>query len=349
VIFAVVLANQQLSILLGLLAKNTMLVDHAGADLWIVPPHATVAQPGQRLSTQLLYQARSTPGVARAGALLLVGSSLTKPGGGSEAITLVGVDPDAMLGGPWNLVAGTADALRTADTLIFEDSQRARFGGLNLGSIREIAGHRIRVGGFVWGLLPFGPPYTFGQIDTVRTLGNVASDELNFVLVRVASGADVATVARELERRCPSALVYRRDRFHAQIVRQLLRDQLGVSFGTSTAFGLVIGFIIVALSMFSSVIDHLRELATLKALGLTDGELTRMLVAQSLCYAAVGSLLGLGLVGFMARAMSSATLTVIVPPWLVMTTPLVMGVLCMLASLVALRRVRRLEPGMVFR
>ena len=38
VVFAVVLAIQQLSILFGLLDKNTMFVDHARADVWIAPP-----------------------------------------------------------------------------------------------------------------------------------------------------------------------------------------------------------------------------------------------------------------------------------------------------------------------
>ena len=42
VMFAVVLSLQQLSILFGLLDKNTMLVDHAGADIWI-----THLKPGE--------------------------------------------------------------------------------------------------------------------------------------------------------------------------------------------------------------------------------------------------------------------------------------------------------------
>jgi putative ABC transport system permease protein len=279
----------------------------------------------------------------------MAGTSITKPGGGSEAITLVGVDLDTMLGGPWNLVAGDPRDLALPDTLFFEDSQRAKFGGLNLGSIREVGGYRIRVGGFVWGLQPFGPPYTFAQIDTARTLASVPSDQLNFVLVQVAPGANAAAVARELQVRCPTAEVISREAFHHRIVSQLLRDQLGVSFGTSTAFGLVIGFIIVSLSMFSSVIDNLREFGTLKALGLTNRDLSRMLFVQSLVYAAFGSLVGLGLVGFMARGISSANLAVIVPAWLVLITPAVMAVLCVIASFLALRRVRKLEPGMVFR
>jgi putative ABC transport system permease protein len=349
VVFAVVLAAQQLGVLFGLLQKNTMFVDNAGADLWIVPPGTTQTAPGQRMSTALLDQARATPGVAVAAPLLMIGTSVTKPGGGSEATTLVGFDLATGLGGPWNVVAGDVAALRAPDALFFEDAQREKFGGLNLGSVREVGGHKVRVVGFTWGLQPFGPPFSFADIDTVRDLGAVPADQLSFVLIKLAPGADRAAVAADLAARCPTATVIATPTFHATIVSTLLRQQLGITFGTSTAFGLIIGFIIVALSMFSAVLDNLRESGTLKAIGLTSWDLTRMLIVQSIGYALLGSLIGLGLVALMSAGIRGPNLIVIVPRTLVLATPIIMTVLCMLASVLALRRVRRLEPGMVFR
>ena len=51
----------------------------------------------------------------------------------------------------------------------------------------------------------------------------------------------------------------------------------------------------------------------------------------------------------MSAGIRSANLVVIIPRTLVLATPIIMAVLCMLASVLALRRVRKLEPGMVFR
>jgi putative ABC transport system permease protein len=215
--------------------------------------------------------------------------------------------------------------------------------------VREVGGHKVRVVGFTWGLQPFGPPFSFADIDTVRDLGAVPADQLSFVLIKLAPGADRAAVAADLAARCPTAKVIATPAFHATIVSTLLRQQLGITFGTSTAFGLVIGFIIVALSMFSAVIDNLREYGTLKAIGLTSWDLTRMLIVQSIVYALLGSLIGLGLVAAMSAGIRSANLVVIIPRTLVLATPIIMAVLCMLASVLALRRVRKLEPGMVFR
>ncbi len=349
VIFAVVLAAQQLGVLFGLLDKNTQFVDNSTAEVWIVPPGTTYANPGQKMSVALLNQARVTPGVAQASGLVMAGTTIRKPGGGAEALTLVGVDLDTMLGGPYNIVAGSTDVLRQADTMFFEDAVRDKLGGLNLGSIREVGGFQVRVGGFTWGLLPFGPPYTFASIDLARTIASIPSDQINFVLVKIAPGYTPEQVAQTLRANIDTAEVITKTAFHSKIVSQLLRDQLGISFGTSTAFGLIIGFIIVMLSMYSSVIDNLREFGTLKAIGLTNWDLMRMLAVQSVMYALVGSLIGLGLVSLMAQGISSAKLAVIVPPTLVIATPIIMTVMCLLASLLALSRVAKLEPGMVFR
>lgn len=158
VVFAVLLSVQQLSILFALLHKNTQFVDNCGADIWVVPPNTQLLQPGERLHIAVLTQARTTPGVLEAQPLLLTAATLRKPTGGSESISVVGVEVTSRLGRPWNVVAGDPRTLTMPDTMFFEDSQREKYGAMNLGSIREVNGHRVRVGGFTWGLVPFGPP-----------------------------------------------------------------------------------------------------------------------------------------------------------------------------------------------
>ncbi|HEX4475122.1 MAG TPA: ABC transporter permease [Polyangiaceae bacterium] len=349
VVFAVVLAVQQLSILFGLLEKNTMFVDSAGADIWLVPPNTELLQPGERMSETVLTLARTTPGVELAEPLLFTAGTLKKPNGGSEPVSLVGTTLPARLGGPWNIVAGDASAIAEPDTMFFEDSEREKYGGLNLGSIRELNGHRVRVGGFTWGLLPFGPAYCFGDIDLVRTLTTTPTDRANFVLVKTRPGADVFAVQRALAARVPEVLALTREQYSKSIVVNLLKQQLGMSFGISTSFGLIIGFVIVSLSMFSSVIDNLREFGTLKAIGCTNKDLTVLLLVQSVVYALIGSFVGLGVVTRVALAIRNPKLVPIIPNVILAIVPFVMLFLCIIASVLALSRIRKLEPAMVFR
>ncbi len=282
VVFAVLLSVQQLSILFALLHKNTQFVDNCGADIWVVPPNTQLLQPGERLHIAVLTQARTTPGVLEAQPLLLTAATLRKPTGGSESISVVGVEVTSRLGRPWNVVAGDPRTLTMPDTMFFEDSQSEKYGAMNLGSIREVNGHRVRVGGFTWGLVPFGPAYAFADADLARTLTGIASDRVSFVLVDVAPGTPVEDVRRALEHRLPEAMILTREQFHASIVTNLLKQQLGMSFGISTSFGLMIGLVIVSLSMFSSVLDNLREFGTLKAIGCTNLDLTVLLLVQLL-------------------------------------------------------------------
>jgi putative ABC transport system permease protein len=349
VIFATVLVNQQLGVLMGLLFKNTMLVENAGADIWIVSPGLESVIGGNRISMYTLNQARVAEGVAWAEPMAYGTANVSLPNGGSEAVSLIGTRLTHYGAGPWNMVAGDVEALEMPDTVIFEDSQRQKLGGLNLGSVRELSGHRVVVGGFTWGLLPFAPSYAFTEFDTARNILRIPSDQTTFVLVGVAEGADVNAVRDELARRLPELRVITRDDFRSSIVSYLIRAQLGISFGTSTAFAVIVGFVIVALSMFSAVVDNIREFGTLKAMGASNFDLAKLLFVQSIAYAVIGSIVGLFLVTRMAEGIRSANLVLVLPWWMYAGTFGFMTVLCIVASGLALLRVRNVEPGMVFR
>jgi putative ABC transport system permease protein len=349
VVFAVVLGVQQLSILLGLLDKNTTFVEHSGADVWIVPPGTTLLQPGPLLDDSVLARARTTKGVAVAEPLIFGGATIKKPNGGTEPVTQVGTALPASIGGPWSVVAGTADAIAATDTVIFEDSEREKFGNIDIGSLRELNGRQVRVGGFTWGLVPFGPAYAFAEINLARDLVRVPTNKMNFVLVKVRPGENIEEVRSALALRVPEHRVVLRTEYQKSIVSTLLREQLGASFATSTSFGLIIGFVIVALSMFSSVIDNLREFGTLKAIGCGNLDLSLLLFAQAAIYALLGSLIGLALVSQMTEGIRSPKLVPLVPVALMAgVAPLMLGI-CLVASLLGLSRIRKLEPGMVFR
>jgi putative ABC transport system permease protein len=350
VVFATLLANQQAGTFMGLLEKNTMLVANTRADVWIVPRTLPTLQQAAPMSISVLHRAQVTPGVAWAEPLAFGGASLKVPAGGTEQLTVVGTRLPRGAGGPWNIVRGSINDLREPGALFFENAERVKYGGMNLRSQRELNGRTVHAVGFTWGLIPFGPAYAFAEYDTARDLLGLERDQTNFVLVGARPGQSPEQLRDALRARLPDAQVLTSREFESKIRRYLLtQTAIGVSFGTSTLFGLLVGFVIVALTMFSSVIDNLREFGTLKAIGATNWDLAIILLVQSVLFALSGTLLGLALVSRIAEGIRSANLALILPPWLYLGTFAVMTLMCISASSLALIRVRRVEPGMVFR
>jgi putative ABC transport system permease protein len=352
VVFAVLLSNQQAATFLAIVNRNVMVVDaNPDVDIWITPPQTEILQPGKLLSQAPLNQARGMPGVAWAEPILIGGATISRPEGGSEQAVLIGTRGPAWKGGPFNMVAGSVDALAEPDSMIFEDSDREKFGGLNLGSVREVNGRRIKVVGFTWGLVPFGPSsYAFADFDLARQLMHTDADQSSVILVGVEPGVDHATVARELQKRMGTEQVSTREEFRRTLVNYMLtKTPIGVVLGSSTVIGLLVGFVMVALTMFSAVLDNLREFGTLKALGATTRDLVGLLWVQAILYGLLGAAVGSVLVGRLATATRSAQIAMQLPPLLLLSTAGIAVLMCIVASSVAVLRVRAIEPAMVFR
>ena len=350
VIFATMLANQALGTLFGLMQKFAMIERHADADIWLAPAGTQVLSGGKSISLSLVYAARAVEGVELAMPLLLGGGNIRLPNGGAEALQIIGSAAPHYLGGPWNLVQGRIEQMGQGDSIILEDSERENFGNLNLGSRREIAERLTTIVGFTYGLAGIGGSYAFTEFEYARELTNTPRDQTTFGLVKVKSGHDVNAVQQQLAQMMPEIMVLTKQKFDDMLIDNLLRvTPIGITFSAIAAFGVFVGFIIVSLSVFSAVSDNLREFGTLKAVGARSFDLAIILLAQSVIYAILGSIIGLGAATGIAKLIGSAKLFIIIPPWMIAGTFLLMIVLCATASIISLVRLWRVEPGMVFR
>lgn len=350
VVFAVLLGNFQAGTFLALLGKNRMFVENAQVDVWITPPGTRQFQGGKPLTDSQLNRARATAGVAWAEPLVVQTAALQLPSGGSEPVSLVGTRRPRFVGGPWNLVRGDTRSLLVPNGVIFEDSEREKLGGLNLGTLRELAGHKVQAVGFTWGLLPFAPAYAFAEQELAREVLKVAPDKHTFIMVGVEPGVPATVVRARLQDALEDTRVMTRDEYMKEILTYIITaTQIGLSFGLSTFMGVLVGMITVALSMFSSVIDNMRQFGTLKAIGSRTVDLALLLFTQAIIYGVLGSIIGLGAVAGMVEGMRNPQLTPVLLPEAFAITAVAMVGVCLAASLLALVRLIRIEPAMVFR
>ena len=351
VAFAVLMSNFQTALFLGLLLRNTMYVDRVEGDIWITPKNTQILEGNDgTIPKNVVSVARSVKGVAWSAPILMGSAGVKLPNGGQKSVRLVGTELPAARGGPFHIVAGKTSDLSLPDAMFFEDSRRELFGGLNLGSVREVRGHRVQVVGFTSGLVPFGPAYAFSSYDTVREILGTPNDETNYVLVGLAAGADLDDVVRRLQKTFPGQLAMARADLRWRTVLYILNESgIGQSIGMGVVMALLCGFAIVSLTMFSAVVDHVREFGTLKAIGATNVDLAKLLLAQAVTCALGGAAIGLAVVAQLVNAIRGPELPMALPSWLMGGTVVGMVVICVSASIMALLRVRAIEPAMVFR
>ena len=351
VAFAVILSNFQIALFLGLLLRNTMYVDRVEADVWITPKNTRILEGSDgTIPKNIVPVARSVKGVAWSAPILMGTGGLKLPDGGQKSVRLVGTElPDAK-GGPFHIVAGRTEDLALPDAMFFEDSRRETFGALNLGSVREVNGHRVQAVGFTSGLVPFGPAFGFASFNTAREILGRRADEVNYIMIGLAPGVEAKDVVARLQRTFPDQLVLTRQDLRLRTIFYILEESgIGQSIGMGVVMSLVCGFAIVALTMFSAVVDHVREFGTLKAIGATNGDLAKLLLAQAMACALAGAAIGEAIVAQLVTAVRGPELPLALPPWLMGATVLGMVVICVSASIMALLRVRAIEPAMVFR
>jgi putative ABC transport system permease protein len=113
--------------------------------------------------------------------------------------------------------------------------------------------------------------------------------------------------------------------------------------------GLIVGMVIVYQILFSDIANHLREYATLKAIGYSNFYLARVVMASALILAVLGFLPGFFLSIWMYDFVGAATF---LPLGMTLdrgiTVFLMIFGMCALAGLLAMRKLRDANPADMF-
>src|SRR5262249_14900290 len=143
VAFAVVLANLQGGLLIGLLGKTSLLVDYGGADIWVGHRHMNDVDVGSFIPERWIQRIRAVDGVACAEPYIVMFSQITMPDGKFESVVVVGSDPASLLGNAWVMAEGDARAiLDDPDGILVDICDAERLANCRVGDTREIAQRR---------------------------------------------------------------------------------------------------------------------------------------------------------------------------------------------------------------
>ncbi|MCD8503629.1 MAG: ABC transporter permease [Burkholderiaceae bacterium] len=358
----------------GMVADGKALLDNTGADMWVVQQDTLGPYAESSSINDDLYRGiASMPGVEQAANITYLTMQVRKGEADVRAMA-VGIaagEPGATPGWPPYLVAGRhitrghyeavadiatgfqiGDVIKirrnqytvvgltrrmvssSGDPMVFialKDAQEAQF----LKDNDAIWASRRRTESNP----AFNRPGVPGLLDAVID-SQSTNAFVNAVLVRLAPGYSPEDVARDIER-SKRLTVYTRADMEEILIGKLIATS-SKQIGMFLVILAIVSAAIVAFIIYSLTMDKIREIAVLKLIGTRNTTIASMIMQQAVA---------LGVIGFVVGRITASFAAPLFPKYvLLMPMDAVIGfvavmVICVLASLVAIRMALKVDPA----
>ena len=349
VVAIVFLVGQQLSILFGLLTYMSVLVDHSGADAWVMSANLRNADAGNLLPARYMDRIVGLAEVEWAEPVL-IGSGLFRTRNGSyESVRVVGTRRPRLTGGPWQFAQADERALLDLEAVTVDRLDLAKLGDPRLDQVTEIGDRRVRVGAVTEGVRGFQGTLVFASLDKVKEIARTPPGRYSAILVRLKPDADRAAALSRLRALLPECSVFSSQEL-SRLTRTyyLVNTGIGGSFGFSTLVAVLIGVVIIALTMYTSVLGRSRDFAVMRAIGGRRRDIAVVVISEALIVAGVGLFVGFMLLATLLNITGGSAipsyLPAEIPPLLAAGTLII----SLLGSMIALRVALKAEPASVF-
>lgn len=273
----------------GMLQDSVQRARGVGADVWIKPPGASaISLSGASMPGKILDYFRQQEHVTAAAGTLVI------PIGGISTVTGIDLAEFTSLSGPFKYLAG--GPFRGPDDLII-DEWYAEQSKKKVGDTVNILNHDYRVCGIVEaGKLA----RLFVPLPTLQELtGNTG--KISQAYLKLDDPKRTPDVIAALKKNLEDYTILSIEEFVSMFnVNNVpgLRAFIYVIIGLSV----VIGFLVVGLTMYTSVLERTREIGILKALGASPPDILTVIVRETLLLALGGWAAGLAL-SFAANAL----------------------------------------------
>ncbi len=329
------------------------------ADLVLTNPQFQTLLSVQSFPRERLYQALSADGVASVSSIYIASGQWKNPDTRqNRAILIWGVDPEA----PSFAVPEIEQKLpqlKQLNQVLFDRSSRPEY-GLIADSVQkqgtleaEVNQQVIRVVGL------FSMGATFAADGNVITSDSTflklfpqrQPEEIEVGLIQLQPGIKPEVVKTELTAILGGDVKVMTPEEFAEVEKYYWESQgaIGFIFGLGVTVGFIVGIVIVYQILYTDVVNHLPEYATLKAMGYGDRYLFIVLLQESLLLAILGYIPGFLLSVGLYQLAYAATLMPIGMKLERAVFVLVMTfVMCSVSGVIAMQKLRSADPADVF-
>lgn len=368
VAFASLLITQQASIFVGLMTRTYGFVtDTPQPDAWVMDPKVQYIDDVKPLQDTQLLRIRGIDGVEWATPLYKGLIKARLPDGTFQTCNVIGIDDATLIGGPGQMIEGSLADLRRADGVIVDDvgaegklARPAPLGPdgapigkptpLKVGDTLELNDRRAVVVGICRVSRTFqSQPVIYTTYSRATQFAPRERKLLSFVLV----GAKPGVAADELCRRITAETgldAMTGDQFAWKTVMYFMQHTgIPINFGIAVLLGFLVGTAIAGQTFYNFTLDNLRHFGALKAMGAGNARLLGMILLQGLVVGLVGYGIGVGAAASFAFLTSESELAFRLLWQTLALTGAAVALICVLASMVSIQKVMRLEPAIVFK
>ena len=359
VAFAVLLIMMQLGFRSALFESAVRFHERFDYDIALFSPDSVFIVRPEDFSVRRVYQALSDDQVTAAYPIHIFPAIWKNPWTNQRrSINAIGFDPEHPILETRGFERARAQ-LTQQNVVAFDVASRPEFGAVGAALaddgpfVTEINDRTMEVvAGFEMGS-SFGIDGTImmSTDNWLRIFPGKPRERVHLGLLKLAADADPDEVRARLADYLPDdVLVMTKPEF---IARETAYWNSATPIGYIFAFGAIMGFvvggIIVYQILFADVSEHLHEYATLRALGYGNGFVSGIVLQQAGILAVLGYLPGLAAAHSLYGLAAGATkLPLYVTPDRALSVLVLTLTMCAVSALLAVRKVRRLDPAEVF-
>jgi putative ABC transport system permease protein len=370
VVFSVSLMCIQVGLYYGFTRSTSVIVDRSTADLWVVSSELQHLDLTLPIPYKRLHEAQQVAGVNHAEAFIfqeVVWQHSKQP---IAPVTIIGFEQPSQLFQIQPIIQGQLSALQQPYTAFLNESDVSFLSAGQIGDTAKLGPLEVKLTGITRGIRSMvSSPYLFTSLENGSTFinaANVTTDKslpsqkppqtlapdanVTAILIRAKPGQNLTRLKQALISALPSVQVYTKTEL-SQKTRTYWLENTGVTFilGMGAVVAVIVGMAIVSQILYTSVVRHLGEFATLKAMGASNQFLYRIILEQALWMGLLGYIPGIGL------CMALGTWTLQTQAILILITPIsaagIFGitlVMCAGSAIIAIQKVVALDPALVF-
>jgi putative ABC transport system permease protein len=353
VVFSTYLTLAETALYIGMMENATSIIRHSGADLWVASKGVQNFDFAKPFPDERLKLVQGRAELSWAKPISLSWGFLKLPDGAQELVEIIGYDPAAPVGGPWDMASGAPGDVGGGENMIVDESAAQRLGELRLGSPWELNDRSIKLVGLSRSAKTFTTaPIVFTSYVLAQDMTPDASRQAAaaYIAIKLRNPADGERVAKALRHDLPDNEILTTSAFvERTILYWTVQTGMGAAFCLTAVLGLVVGAGTIGQTVFANTMEHLREFATLKAMGATARDLNTIILAQAAIDATLGFWIATPLVLLSKAPLEKTGVTLAADLKLIAALFCVTLAIALAAAYFSIRRVQNLDPATVFR